>query len=119
MSMNLSGTCATTKLIQCKSFGIYECDVTAKFYKHPSEVPDLAAEDLAERRKVAEYVQAWREKREAGGRRDPTSEWTPILYVYEVRFATLLESCLANLTRKTQDRQRICQETSLSFFPSR
>lgn len=84
MCLNLSGTCATTKLIQCAMYGILQCDVTRKFYKHPSEASDLAPEDLEARRNVAEYVQAWRDKQEGVGQQDSKSEWTPILYAYEV-----------------------------------
>ncbi|KZV93516.1 hypothetical protein EXIGLDRAFT_717114, partial [Exidia glandulosa HHB12029] len=85
MFLNLSGLCATTKLVQCKSFGIYQCDVTRKFYKSREEVPDIAWVDLQERKKVVEHVAEWVEQRRGGkARGDPREEWVPILYAYEI-----------------------------------
>jgi hypothetical protein len=78
MFLNLSGLCATTKLIQCTSFGIYQCDVTRKFDKDPSEAPDLAREDFLARKEIIKHVKQWCEKQK--GR----TEWVPILYAYEV-----------------------------------
>lgn len=73
MMINLSGLCATTKLIQCRSFGLSMCSVARKFDKDPEDVPDLAKEDFLERKKVVDQVTEWSK-----------GKWVPILYGYEV-----------------------------------
>lgn len=93
MFVSLSGSCATSKLIQCRSFGIGVCDVSPKFEKDVSEVPDLHPKDFRMRRKVVNYVRKWCSKSRARG------EWTPILYAYEVRSdGTVLANILTKLS---------------------
>lgn len=80
MLINLSGTCATTKLVQCRDFGIEMCSVTRKFEKRPAEVPDLHEVDFKERKKVVQQISQWVNTK---GRR-AGNEFVPILYDYEV-----------------------------------
>ncbi|KAJ7041998.1 hypothetical protein C8F04DRAFT_1208237 [Mycena alexandri] len=61
MSINTSGTCATTRLTQCRDFGVYMNDVTRKFERDPEYATDL--------------MSRWSEETKA--------EWPPILYLYE------------------------------------
>ena len=80
MLINLSGTCATTKLVQCRDFGIDMCSVARKFEKRPAEVPDLHEVDFKERKKVVQQISQWVNKK---GRR-AGNDFVPILYDYEV-----------------------------------
>ncbi|KAI0789609.1 hypothetical protein C8Q75DRAFT_806776 [Abortiporus biennis] len=85
MFVNLSGLCATTKLVQCRGLGLSMCDVSRKFQKDPSEVPDLPREDFLARKKVVDTVEKWCEENQ--GKRPeliPRNEWIPILYDYEI-----------------------------------
>ncbi|KAG9009291.1 hypothetical protein FRB90_008435 [Tulasnella sp. 427] len=87
MGVNLSGTCATTKLIQCTMLGTGMCDVTRKFLeKTPEDATDLPYEDFMARKKLIEHVIDYDEKRTTGKARGDREgwEWTPILYVYEI-----------------------------------
>jgi hypothetical protein len=77
MTVNTSGTCATTRLTQCRDFGVYMNDVTKKFYRDPEQSPDLSEENFMARKKVIEEVGKWSEEKD--------EEWPPILYLYEVR----------------------------------
>ncbi|KAJ7184545.1 hypothetical protein C8R46DRAFT_1064376 [Mycena filopes] len=70
------GLCATTRLIQCRDFGVHTNDVTRKFEGDPEGATDLEANDFIARRNVIEQVHAWAEENE--------TEWTPILYMYEI-----------------------------------
>ncbi|EPQ51019.1 hypothetical protein GLOTRDRAFT_81621 [Gloeophyllum trabeum ATCC 11539] len=85
MMINRSCTCATTRLIQCRGFGVYQNDISAKFDKSPDEVPDLAKEDFLARKKIIDQVAAWVDEHQ-----DKTpqiiykNEWVPILYGYEI-----------------------------------
>ncbi|THH19090.1 hypothetical protein EW146_g2003 [Bondarzewia mesenterica] len=81
MFVNLSGLCATTKLLQCRSMGIYMCDVTRKFHKSPEEVPDLDKEDFLARKQVVKQVQKWVNDHQESD--SEVNEWIPILYGYE------------------------------------
>ncbi|KAJ7932705.1 hypothetical protein B0H13DRAFT_2514856 [Mycena leptocephala] len=84
-----SGTCATTRLTQCRDFGVYMNDVTKKFYRDPEQSPDLSEEDFMARKKVIGEVGKWSEEKD--------EEWPPILYLYEIvkasakRSASLLD----------------------------
>ncbi|TFY82792.1 hypothetical protein EWM64_g1223 [Hericium alpestre] len=59
MTMNRSGTCATSKLLQCRNFGVYECDIASKFAGPPQAAPDLSTEDFYARKYVVRQVQQW------------------------------------------------------------
>lgn len=88
MSINLSGTCASTKLLQCHEMGVYECVVSQKFEQHPDRVVDLHRHEFLARKKVVDAVKAWVQTQpKAGGYRP--NEYAPILYEYEVRVAFL------------------------------
>ena len=85
MFINLSGLCATTKLLQCRGMGVYQCDVSRKFQRGPEGAPDLPEEDYFARKEVVDQVQEWvNENERKNGRGDPTKEWVPILYHFEV-----------------------------------
>lgn len=85
MMMNTSGTCATTKLIQCRDFGCYEVDISRKFLGNPDAMQDLSREDFLGRKKVVDQVSKWVK---AHGKRGSV-EWVPIAYLYEVGLASL------------------------------
>ncbi|KAJ7119004.1 hypothetical protein C8R44DRAFT_841344 [Mycena epipterygia] len=76
MMVNTSGTCATTRLKQCRDFGVYMNDVTNKFDRDPEFATDLSAEDFSARKNVIEQVADWSEGKK--------QEWAPILYLYEI-----------------------------------
>ncbi|KAJ7700791.1 hypothetical protein B0H17DRAFT_1046655 [Mycena rosella] len=78
MMMNVSGTCATTKLTQCRNFGILENDVTRKFYGDPERATDLSLADFMARKDVIEQVDSWAEETKQN------MKWKPILYLYEI-----------------------------------
>ncbi|TCD69037.1 hypothetical protein EIP91_009100 [Steccherinum ochraceum] len=86
MFINLSGTCATTKLVQCRQMGVYECEVTRKFQQDPRDVQDLHEADFLARKKVVDEVADWIESRTPQGARRPSpmDDWSPILYDYEI-----------------------------------
>ncbi|TFK52252.1 hypothetical protein OE88DRAFT_1657406 [Heliocybe sulcata] len=85
MMVNRSGTCATTKLMQCTSFGVYMLDVSPKFDQDPEGLPDLTKEDFLARKQVVEEVAQWVETHK---NKEPQAvvknEWVPILYQYEI-----------------------------------
>ncbi|THH29888.1 hypothetical protein EUX98_g4319 [Antrodiella citrinella] len=83
MFINLSGLCASTKLIQCREMGVYQCDVSRKFEQNPSDVVDLQRADFLARKKVVDAVEKWVESKEKGEKR-VMEEWLPILYDYEL-----------------------------------
>ncbi|KAJ7348866.1 hypothetical protein DFH08DRAFT_913925 [Mycena albidolilacea] len=76
MMVNTSSTCATTRLTQCRDFGVYMNDVTKKFLRDPEQAPDLSEADFMARKNVIEQVSEWSEGIGA--------EWPPILYLYEI-----------------------------------
>ncbi|KAJ7290140.1 hypothetical protein C8J57DRAFT_1114099 [Mycena rebaudengoi] len=79
MMVNTSGTCATTRLIQCRNLGVYMNDVTAKFERSPENATDLTLADFTARKKIIEEVGRW----SAAGK-SKVDEWAPILYLYEI-----------------------------------
>ncbi|KAI0317664.1 hypothetical protein OF83DRAFT_116147 [Amylostereum chailletii] len=83
MFVNLSGLCATTKLLQCRGFGPYQCDVSRKFQRGPDAAPDMHEDDFYARKNVVDQVQAWVDANESkkGG---VSTEWVPILYHFEI-----------------------------------
>ncbi|KAJ7145002.1 hypothetical protein C8R43DRAFT_1198433, partial [Mycena crocata] len=76
MMVNKSGTCATTRLTQCRDFGVYMNDVTSKFERDPEFSTDLSEDDFMARKNVIEQVATW-----SKGEKE---EWPPILYLYEI-----------------------------------
>ncbi|EIM86411.1 uncharacterized protein STEHIDRAFT_121370 [Stereum hirsutum FP-91666 SS1] len=72
MMINTSGTCATTRLVQCRDFGVMMNDVSRKFDKDPEDVPDLSRDDFVSRQIVLKQTEGIRQM------------WTPILYMYEI-----------------------------------
>ncbi|KAJ6567147.1 hypothetical protein B0H19DRAFT_720409 [Mycena capillaripes] len=80
MMVNTSGTCATTRLTQCRDFGVYQNDVTRKFERDPEYATDLSEGDFMARKNVIEQVAKWAE----GQVNEIDQEWPPILYLYEV-----------------------------------
>ncbi|CAL1712528.1 unnamed protein product [Somion occarium] len=73
-----SGTCATTKLMQCRNFGVYECEVSAKFERGPENLQDLSKDDFLARKKVVDAVEKWNEQR------NKYETYHLILYDYEI-----------------------------------
>ncbi|KAF8967549.1 hypothetical protein BDZ97DRAFT_1656465 [Flammula alnicola] len=80
MMVNTSGTCATSKLTQCRDFGCYEIDISRKFLQDPDNVPDLSRDEFMARKNVLNQVKKWVEKNGARG----LKEWVPIAYQYEI-----------------------------------
>ena len=72
--VNLSGTCATTRIIQCYQLGIYTCEVSRKFEQDPDHVLDLHKPDFLARKKVVDAVDKW-----CSGK-DELQLYLPILY---------------------------------------
>ena len=81
MMMNTSGTCATSKLIQCRDFGCYQVNVSGKFQQDSGSVSDLSRADFLARKNVLGQVTGWVKKHGTRG----LTEWVPIAYLYEVR----------------------------------
>ncbi|KAJ7202385.1 hypothetical protein GGX14DRAFT_654369 [Mycena pura] len=77
MIVNRSETCATTKLEQCRSFGVNMNDITEKFQRFPEDSPDLTKEEWRARKTVIQQVERLTETRDL--------PWLPILSKYEVR----------------------------------
>ncbi|KAK7690312.1 hypothetical protein QCA50_006969 [Cerrena zonata] len=75
--INISGICATTRLLQCRDFGVYQCDISRKFDRNPGDVVDIYKEDFFARKKIVQTVDAWNEKR------NEFEQFTPILWSYE------------------------------------
>ena len=84
MSLNLSGLCATTKLIQCQMYGVDSVEVSRKFEKNPSEVSDLSKADFLARKKVLREVEKWCESMQSKPKVIPDNTWRLINYHYEV-----------------------------------
>jgi hypothetical protein len=84
MMINRSETCATRRLYQCRQFGVYENDISRKFYQNPEDVPDLAPADFLARKAVVEQLQTWSGDNAKKEERVHRNEWVPILYAYEV-----------------------------------
>ena len=87
--VNLSGTCATTKLIQCRGMGISTCEVSRKFEQDPDTIVDLQKPDFIARKKVVDAVNRRCDENEGKPEVIYRNEWAPILYDYEVRLAAL------------------------------
>ncbi|KAJ7494363.1 hypothetical protein B0H11DRAFT_2004322 [Mycena galericulata] len=77
MMVNTSGTCAATRLTQCRDFGVYMNDVSGKFNRDPELATDLSEQDFMARKNVIGQVGRW-----SAGKKP--EEWVPILYLYEL-----------------------------------
>ncbi|KAI0045684.1 hypothetical protein FA95DRAFT_1521210 [Auriscalpium vulgare] len=84
MFINVSGLCATTKLLQCRDFGIYQVDVSRKFQRGPDGAPDMHEDDFYARKRVIDQVADWTESMAGKKRPGSLDEWTPILYHFEI-----------------------------------
>lgn len=87
MFVNLSNTCATSKLVQIKDFGLEMCSVFRKFEQGVERATDIAPEDFVARKKVYGHIMEWCEEKNKRLSDDSNlrEEWYPILYQYEVR----------------------------------
>lgn len=94
MMINTSGTCATTRLIQCRDFGISTNDVSRKFQRSPEDAPDLSRDDFMARRKVINQIGQWCDDMQGKKEMIYKNEWAPILYQYEVCFGSNSTKCL-------------------------
>ena len=77
-TINVSGICATTRLLQCRDFGVYQCDISRKFDRNPDELVDITKEDFYARKKIVKTVDRWSKGR------GKFEQYTPILWSYEV-----------------------------------
>lgn len=80
----LTPQCTTTKLIQCRDFGVNSVEESRKFDKRPEDVPDLGVEDFLARRKVLKQVEAWCKSVQGNPEKRPNNQWKLILYQCEV-----------------------------------
>lgn len=85
MSLNLSGLCATTKLIQVPMFGLQAVECSRKFDKNPDDVPDLSKEDFLDRKALLREVEKWCAGMKGKPEMMPGNKWYLINYAYEVR----------------------------------
>jgi hypothetical protein len=58
MMVNTSETCATTRLIQCRGFGVYMNDISRKFQQLPEAAPNLSRDGFMAR-KVIDQAGQW------------------------------------------------------------
>ncbi|KAI0055380.1 hypothetical protein BV25DRAFT_1921856 [Artomyces pyxidatus] len=84
MFVNLSGTCATTKLLQCRSLGPHQIDISRKFERGPEGAADLYEEDFYARKHVVDQVAEWVSTTQGSTSDGVRHEWVPILYHYEI-----------------------------------
>jgi hypothetical protein len=84
MMVNTSETCAATKLIQCRSYGISMNDISQKFTRSPHAAPDLSEDEFMARKAVLGQVSKWCDDNEGKPEMIYKNEWAPILYRYEV-----------------------------------
>lgn len=94
MMVNTSETCATTKLIQCRSLGISTNDVSPKFRRPPEAAPDLSKEDFLARKTILGQVSTWCSNNQGKSEMIYNNQWAPILYQYEVSLHT---ACLSRM----------------------
>ena len=76
---NLSGICATTRILQCRYLGLYEGDISRKFQRGPAAAPDLSLPQFMERKRV---ITKLNQHNESLGLYE---QWTPVLFLHEVR----------------------------------
>ena len=84
MMVNTSGTCATTRLIQCRYLGISTNDVSRKFQRSPEDAPDLSRDDFLARKKIINQVSRYCDDRARETKSKYDDQYVPILYLYEV-----------------------------------
>jgi hypothetical protein len=118
MSMvNISETCAATRLIQCSQFGISTNNISRKFRKTPDEATDLSEEEFYARQVVLDRMDRW-------CKNTPVDEtrvmWTPILYYYEVMCSSRSVPLIGKTDFKAfpmltfVDRESICKARGVS-----
>ncbi|GAA5969088.1 hypothetical protein JCM3765_003434 [Sporobolomyces pararoseus] len=79
MSFNMSGTCATTRLLQCPYLSLSMVDVSGKFAPHKKEgATDLGPEMWEILKKALENIKSRLNKGEK------RQQWYPILYAWEL-----------------------------------
>lgn len=101
MSLNLSGLCATTKLIQCTMYGVDSVEVSRKFDKNPDDVSDLSKDDFLARRQVLKQVEKWCQSMGLKPDVIPENTWRLINYHYEVCKESLETCCMLMRTPTT------------------
>lgn len=84
MMVNTSGTCATTRLIQCRDLGVYTNDVSRKFQRSPEDAPDLSRDDFLARKKIINQVSRYCADRARETKSEYEDQYVPILYLYEL-----------------------------------
>jgi hypothetical protein len=84
MMINISDTCAATRLIQCRGMGISMNDISRKFERSPEAAPDLSKEEFMARKFVVAQVRKWCDDNQGMPQLIYENEWTPILYRFEV-----------------------------------
>lgn len=84
MMINTSETCATTKLIQCRLYGISTNDVSQKFIRSPEDATDLTEDEFMARKAVLVKVRLWCCENMGNPDMILRNQWAPILYSYEV-----------------------------------
>lgn len=127
-SLNLSGLCATTKLLQCRAsadcrearsdaqgmMGIEMVSVERKLQM--TSAPDIGADDLRYRRMANEVIKA-HSKAHPGIR----NQWTPILYAYElyrpeVKEMSRMGHMYAEMRRRWAETCRVWTDPTLTRF---
>lgn len=86
MMVNTSGTCATTRLIQCRYLGVYTNDISRKFQRSPEDAPDLSRDDFLARKKIISQINKYCDDRARETKSEYEDQYVPILYLYEVGF---------------------------------
>jgi hypothetical protein len=99
MMINRSETSAARRLFQCEGMGVYENDISPKFFDSDSAV-DLTQEEFDWRRNVIKQVEDWCEGMENKPGPIYQNEWTPILYKYEVRWLGLTKLGFAHESQR-------------------
>ena len=84
MTINLSESNATRRLLQCLDWGLDMNDVSRKFADARSIGIDLDAAEFMERRRVLMHVQSWSRENLRTREIVPNNRWIPILYNFEV-----------------------------------
>ncbi|GAA5822288.1 hypothetical protein JCM5353_001556 [Sporobolomyces roseus] len=79
-NFNLSEANAVKRLIQIPACGVFQCDVSKKFYKPQQETPDIHEEDKAMQRKLLESILKECKKNPELARMG----WTLVLFKFEL-----------------------------------
>lgn len=84
MSVNLSESCATRKILQCRDLGLEVNDISQKFSDSRGWSEDLHEDLFKERKRVLSEVQAWMGTNMHSRQTVLRNQWIPILYNFEV-----------------------------------